>query len=176
MTPTATVHRNPHPDFNLHLYPYSHVHRDGHFDRDTDQHEHIYLHSDADLYQHSHADLYDDRDNHADPDLHGYRHPTDTPERTCHPVAYPNPSIGGPVHFHCGGGPYKGITLKVFTTSLREICSKPHDCHGQEEEDLNWDLRDNSGYLVSNGLYYVNLQTQKDGIVENHICKVLVLR
>ncbi len=101
---------------------------------------------------------------------------TVTPDTVCHPVAYPNPSNGCPVHFHCGGGPFNRITLKVYTTSLREICKRPQECHGTEAEDLDWDLKGDAGGMVSNGLYYVVLETQAGGLVEHHICKVLVLR
>jgi hypothetical protein len=102
--------------------------------------------------------------------------PTWTPEKTCHPVPFPNPSNGGPVSFHCGGGPYDKITMKVFTLNFREICRKDHACHGLEEEDLDWDLKDDFCRQVSNGLYYVVLETHKNGLPEKHICKVMILR
>lgn len=101
---------------------------------------------------------------------------TTTPEKTCHPVPFPNPSHGCPVHFHCGGGPYDTITMKVYTLSFREVCRKDYPCHGLEEEDLDWDLKTDDRHDVSNGLYYVSIETKAGCKTARHTCKVLVLR
>ncbi|HUO57429.1 MAG TPA: PQQ-binding-like beta-propeller repeat protein [bacterium] len=102
--------------------------------------------------------------------------PTRTPEQHCHPVGYPNPSRGEPINFNVGGGPYDDIEVNVYTTSERRICHQKHDCHGLEEEDLHWDLRDGDGGLAANGLYYVVIETHKDGMVQKYCDKVLILR
>ncbi len=100
-----------------------------------------------------------------------------TPERTCDPVPYPNPCRGGDrLHFRVGGGPYDGIYMKVYTTGYRLVHRQDHPCGGREEEDLDWDLRDDSVNLVSNGLYYAVIETHGKGVTHRYTEKVMILR
>ena len=102
--------------------------------------------------------------------------PTNTPDHICHPVAYPNPSNGNPIHFNCGGGPYEEIHVTVYTTSFRKICHQKPQCHGLMEEDVDWDLKDDYGAPVANGLYFVELETHQKGLVKKYVQKCLILK
>jgi hypothetical protein len=101
---------------------------------------------------------------------------TPTPERTCHPVPYPNPCNGGDIHFHCDGGPYDKVLVKIYTTGFRNVCHVEHVCHGQDAEDVDWDLKDDCARLVSNGLYYAVIETHCNNKINRYTEKVLILR
>ena len=102
--------------------------------------------------------------------------PSNTPEKVCDPVLFPNPTNGEPVKFHCGGGPYENIEVNVYTTALRKVCHKKHVCNGLEEEDVTLDLKDDHGDELANGLYFVDVETHKKGLVKKYVKKCLKLR
>ncbi len=102
--------------------------------------------------------------------------PTLTPELVCHPVGYPNPSKGDPIKFNVGGGPYDEIHVNVYTTSLRKICRSKHECHNQIQENVEWDLKDDTGAPAANGLYFVEIETNQRGTIKKHVSKCLILK
>ena len=102
--------------------------------------------------------------------------PTRTPERVCNPRPFPNPSTGEPIRFRCGGGPYERIDVRVFSPSFRKISSRPHACTGAIEEEDSWDLRDDRGQECSNGLYFLEIDTQQNGLRSKYVRKVLICR
>jgi hypothetical protein len=103
--------------------------------------------------------------------------PTWTPTMgmTCDPKPYPNPVHGGKVKFHVGGGPYEKITVTIYTISMRKIY-KVTLVGSLTEQDVEWALMDDASHVVSNGIYYVSIETDFHGQISRFIEKVLVLR
>ncbi len=101
---------------------------------------------------------------------------TPTPQKTCNPVFFPNPSRGEPVHFYCGGGPYDEIHVQVYTTSFRKLRRYDHVCHGLEQEDVVFDLKDKVGADLCSGVYLVQIETITHGVSKKYIRKCLLLR
>lgn len=103
--------------------------------------------------------------------------PTRTPEKTCNPIPHPNPCDGkSHVKFNCGGGPYEKIDVHIYTTGYRKIRHHQHVCKGQEEEDVDWDVKDDHGDELANGLYYAVIETSSHGNVKKYVRKCLILR
>jgi len=102
--------------------------------------------------------------------------PTYTPtitERIVISEPYPNPSSGSPVIFNVQVPGESTVTLDVFTLAFRKVYSETTRAYGPVT--LQWNLRDVSGNLVSNGLYYVRIQVSGNESTMK-ILKVLVLR
>jgi sugar lactone lactonase YvrE len=100
--------------------------------------------------------------------------PTATPKEGTLPVPCPNPSHGEPIHFK---GCYHGndqVRMTVYTVGYRRICQSTHRCQGESEMDMVWDLTDQQGARVSNGVYYVLFE--KVGGSHKSLCKVMILR
>ena len=73
-------------------------------------------------------------------------------------------------------GPYDDIHVCVYTTSFRKLCERKHECHGGDVEDVDWDLTDDHGNKLANGLYYLEVKTQAQGVARHYIKKLLILR
>jgi hypothetical protein len=101
---------------------------------------------------------------------------TPTPDRDHDGDGYPNPCSGDHMKFHYGNGPYRGIHLKIYTLGFRLVCHREHLCTGQQNEEVEWDLRDDGGSRVCNGIYYVLSECQVDNHVYRNIKKILILR
>lgn len=106
--------------------------------------------------------------------------PTAVPRNHCRcntekPVAYPNPDPGkGPMYFSMDGGVYADVRLSIFTPSGRKLFGRVLNPNGPVEE-LIWDLKDDRGAELSNGLYYAVIETARSGDVRRHISKVMIL-
>ena len=86
--------------------------------------------------------------------------------------AYPNPSNGVPISFCVEVPGTSEVNMDVFTAAFRKVVSRSVQVTG--ETTLEWDLRDNWGKPVANGLYYVRVQV--NGIQPTvKILKVLVI-
>jgi hypothetical protein len=86
---------------------------------------------------------------------------------------YPNPSTGGPVAVNVQVPGPSTVKWSVFTLSFRKV--------GGGEVSINstgiiyWDLRDNYGSKVADGLYYLRLEVA--GLQPKvKVFKVLVIR
>ena len=102
--------------------------------------------------------------------------PTYTPTITENIVIaepYPNPSSGSPMTFNVQVPGESTVTLDVFTLAFRKVFAET--THADGPVTLQWDLRDVSGALVSNGLYYVRIQVSGNESTTKTF-KVLVLR
>jgi hypothetical protein len=86
---------------------------------------------------------------------------------------YPNPSSGSPMTFNVQVPGESTVTLDVFTLAFRKVFAET--THADGPVTLQWDLRDVSGALVSNGLYYVRIQVSGNESTTKTF-KVLVLR
>lgn len=74
------------------------------------------------------------------------------------------------------GGSYDEIDITLYTVGYRRICHQRHECHGEIERDLSWDLKDDCNKSVSNGLYYAVIEAHGREGTERFIDKVLILR
>jgi len=86
---------------------------------------------------------------------------------------YPNPSSGSPITFNIQVPGESTVTLDVFTLAFRKVYSETTHAFGPVT--LQWNLRDISGALAANGLYYVRIHVSGDESTTK-IFKVLVLR
>jgi hypothetical protein len=86
---------------------------------------------------------------------------------------FPNPSSGSPITFNVQVPGESTVILDVFTLGFRKVYSETTHAFGPVT--LEWNLRDVSGALVSNGLYYVRIQVSGSQSTTK-IPKVLVLR
>jgi hypothetical protein len=86
---------------------------------------------------------------------------------------FPNPSSGSPITFNVQVPGESTVTLDVFTLGFRKVYSETTRAFGPVT--LEWNLRDVSGTLVSNGLYYVRIQVTGSQSTTK-ILKVLILR
>jgi hypothetical protein len=94
---------------------------------------------------------------------------------TCDPKPYPNPVRGGHMHYHVGGGPYEKIRVTIYTISMRKIYDVTFPGTGLTDTELEWDLRDVASHVVSNGVYYLSVETYIHGTPRRYIEKVLIL-
>jgi hypothetical protein len=94
----------------------------------------------------------------------------------CPPVAYPNPCHGGKVRFYLPCGPYDRIECRISTLSMRCVHRRDTVLRENGEDALEWDLRDEQGHQVANGVYYATFRLFTGDKVEQHTCKVLILR
>ncbi len=102
--------------------------------------------------------------------------PTFTPtitEKIVISEPFPNPSGGSPITFNIQVPGESTVTLDVFTLAFRKVYAETTHAYGPVT--LQWNLRDVSGALVSNGLYYVRIQVSGSQSTTK-ILKVLVLR
>ncbi len=102
--------------------------------------------------------------------------PTYTPtitEKIVISEPFPNPSGGSPITFNIQVPGESTVTLDVFTLAFRKVYAETTHAYGPVT--LQWNLRDVSGALVSNGLYYVRIQVSGSQSTTK-ILKVLVLR
>jgi hypothetical protein len=86
---------------------------------------------------------------------------------------YPNPSRGLPIFFHVSVPGVSTVTMDVFTLTFRKISSQTWEIEG--DQTLQWDLKDLSGTLAANGLYYVRIHVAGSQSATK-ILKVLILR
>ncbi len=90
-------------------------------------------------------------------------------------LPYPNPVFGaGPVSIRLQAPAGSTVKLAVFTTAFRKILDLPNPVQGGNAV-LSWDLKDNGGMLVANGLYYVRVEVAGP-LKDSKILKVLVIR
>jgi O-glycosyl hydrolase len=102
--------------------------------------------------------------------------PTYTPTITTQIIIsepFPNPSSGLPITFNIQVPGQSTVTLDVFTLAFRKIFSETTQTYGLQT--LLWNLKDTSGTLVSNGVYYVRIHVA-GGQSATKILKVLILR
>jgi O-glycosyl hydrolase len=102
--------------------------------------------------------------------------PTYTPTLTSQIVIsepFPNPSSGSPITFNVQVPNQSTVTLEVFTLAFRKVFSETAQAYGPVT--LQWNLKDTSGTLVSNGVYYVRINVTGHPSATK-ILKVLVLR
>ncbi len=64
----------------------------------------------------------------------------------------------------------------ICTMDMRRVCHRVQPCHGEEESELTWDLRDDKGGTVANGVYFLVVDTRCRSDVRRYIEKILVLR
>jgi len=102
--------------------------------------------------------------------------PTRTPGRVCDPRPYPNPCRGSEVRCKVDGGPYDKVDLKVFSSCHRRLKGAQHPCTGASEEEAVCDLRDDKGQGLANGLYFLQVETERQGVKERHLRKFVVCR
>ncbi len=88
--------------------------------------------------------------------------------------AYPNPATGTvPVSVSVEVPGPSSVSLDVFTTAFRKVVSQP-PIQVTGSSNLHWDLKDNWGNPVADGLYYVRIQVS--GIQPTvKILKILVV-
>ncbi len=100
--------------------------------------------------------------------------------------AYPNPfspyshnqlNDDGWVRFNTGVFSVRQVDLNIYNFALEEVYSERFDRqinHGT----LKWNGRDNRGELVSNGVYFVNLQFPKsdNSTKEDHWVKLVIVK
>lgn len=80
------------------------------------------------------------------------------------------------MRFHFGKGPYQQIHLRIYTLGFRLVCHHEHLCRGGEDEEVEWDLKDDGGVRVCNGIYYVRSECLAQGQVHHCLKKVMILR
>jgi len=88
-------------------------------------------------------------------------------------VPYPNPSVGGPVYFRVAGGPYDSVTLSVYTVASRRIFFSQETL---TNGGFSWDLLDQAGGALSNGVYWAVIETTQGGSKQKYTRKILVLK
>jgi hypothetical protein len=92
---------------------------------------------------------------------------------------YPNPVSNGPLRIDITTPGSASIEMDVFTTAFRKIVEHTTSANGGGGNgvvtSVEWDLRDRTGAMIANGLYYVRLHVS--GVEEStKIFKVLVIR
>ena len=101
--------------------------------------------------------------------------PTATPvEVTAISPPYPNPSKGGPVSVDVYLAAAGTVNVDVFTTAFRKVYSFSNQ-YGEGKWTLEWDLKDNFGNPVADGLYYLRVEVKGPQPI-TRIFKVLVFR
>jgi hypothetical protein len=103
---------------------------------------------------------------------------TPTPTATIDAVVlvsapYPNPSNGSPITFNISVPVESTVTVDVFTLAFRKITSQSREIYG--DQNFQWDLKDVSGDLVANGVYYIRVHVS-GAQSATKILKVLILR
>jgi len=86
---------------------------------------------------------------------------------------FPNPSTGAPISFNISVPGESTVTMDVFTLAFRKIASQTKQIFG--EQTFQWDLKDNSGTQVADGLYYVRIHISGP-LSSTKIFKVMILR
>ena len=86
---------------------------------------------------------------------------------------YPNPSSGSPITFNVQTPDQSTVTLDVFTLAFRKIYSQTKQADGPLT--FQWDLKDDKGSQVADGLYYVRVHVAGSKSATK-ILKVLILR
>ncbi len=100
--------------------------------------------------------------------------------------AYPNPfspyshnqlNGDGWVRFNTGIFSVQQVDLNIYNFALEEVYSERFDWQTNPGA-VKWNGRDNRGELVSNGVYFVNLQFSENNnsIKENHRIKLVVVK
>ncbi len=100
--------------------------------------------------------------------------------------AYPNPfspyshnqlNSDGWVRFNTGAYSVQQVNMNIYNFALEEVYSEKFDWQ-QNPGAVKWNGRDNRGVLVSNGVYFVNLQFSENdnSITENHWIKLVVVK
>ena len=102
--------------------------------------------------------------------------PTPDKDRDHEGEGYPNPCSGDHIRFYYGFGPYEKIHVKIYSLGFRLVCHREHFCSGQVHEEVEWDLKDDSGMRVGNGIYYVRSECMVNNHVYRCLKKVLILR
>jgi hypothetical protein len=102
--------------------------------------------------------------------------PTPDRDRDHEGEGYPNPCQGDHMRFHYGFGPYEKIHIKIYSLGFRLLCHNEHICSGSENEEVDWDLKDDKGERISNGIYYVRSECLVHGQVHRCLKKVMIIR
>ncbi len=97
------------------------------------------------------------------------------PAATAFLPPYPNPVRGPSVEFDVELPSASQVSWAVYTVSFRKVASGVFAGSGSGLVKWQWDLRDKSGQTVSDGLYYVRLDTSGPPD-SKHLFKVVVLR
>jgi len=98
--------------------------------------------------------------------------PTATPNFISNP--YPNPSMGDPIKLDVQLSGQSHVKFGVFTPAFRKIWEGA--LTASSNQTLEWDLRDKTGTLVADGLYYLRIQVETSSGTFVKIKKVLVIR
>ena len=81
-------------------------------------------------------------------------------------IAYPNPfspsvdnvvNGDGYIRFSTGPNPIGRADITVYNFAMEKVFSRRYD-RDIDSGELKWDGKDNSGYLVANGVYFVQLK------------------
>ena len=89
-------------------------------------------------------------------------------------VSYPNPvGLNQRVHIQVNISEPSIVTYRVFTTAFREIFSFEKMINSSSV--IDWNLRDESGQPVANGLYYIRVTVQNSQQVIQKIEKIIVI-
>ena len=99
--------------------------------------------------------------------------------------AYPNPfsptvdnviNGNGYVRFSIGDRAFNSADISIYNFAMEEVLSFNYSSSISME--LKWDGRDSNGYLVSNGVYFVNLKLNNslNASIEEYWTKVLLVK
>jgi hypothetical protein len=101
---------------------------------------------------------------------------TSTPTISTVPVVsngFPNPSQGSPVTFQVQSPSPSRVVLEVFTLAFRKIATQNMQINGNQT--IQWNLKDNKGVRVADGMYYVRIQITGSKSTTK-VIKILVLK
>jgi len=87
---------------------------------------------------------------------------------------YPNPVSGSSLNMDVICPPNTPVSWDIFTLAFRKIDGGSQMASG--DTTMTWNLRDKSGYQVSNGLYYLRFNARSLGVPVTKIYKVLIAR
>jgi hypothetical protein len=102
--------------------------------------------------------------------------------------AYPNPfspsgdnvvNGDGYIRFSTGQNPVGRAKMSVYNFAMEKVLSRWYD-RNIDGGELKWDGKDNSGYLVANGVYFINLEVfnylYPDRGLQDHWIKVIIVK
>jgi hypothetical protein len=76
-------------------------------------------------------------------------------------VIYPNPAAGGTVKVQITGLTEKTkVSLKILTIAFRKIREETYHSQGPGTVTLSFDLKDQTGADLANGVYYIVVRAQ----------------
>jgi hypothetical protein len=88
-------------------------------------------------------------------------------------LPYPNPSNGAPITIKVSTPEQSSVTMEIYTLTFRKIKSQEDTIYGSQ--NLRWDLKDDAGVQVANGVYYVRIKVAGNKPVTK-FDKILILR